>query len=292
MSKILSLLILIGLSAVAEACLEPPLPTSPSGPTWSEVFESRNSVSGDLRWSANVTAWRHVCDDSEPLLLITYEPIFEAPFVCSPDIIQSGVQYNSARLLQDPNSYLSSFCGNLLVKSSFALVPRSSGLQWDPNQGFSAVYDSKIFLEVGKYQASDYGVQNQLLLTGSLSGSWYDPARVGEGFIIEFGENNSGPVAVLYWFTHRENEPYWLIGSKSYERGQKGITFDLVEVSGTGFGDDFNSKEIDQTDFGAISIEFDSCTSGIATWESLDGQTGSFDLRRITENLHEIGCDE
>lgn len=82
MVKILSILVLIGLSAVAEACLEPPLPTSPSGPTWSEVLESRNSVSGDLRWSANVAAWRYVCDDSEPLLLITYEPIFKAPFVC------------------------------------------------------------------------------------------------------------------------------------------------------------------------------------------------------------------
>lgn len=81
MIKRLSLVILIGLSAVAEACLEPPLPTSPSGPTWSEVFESRNSGSGDLGWSTNVTAWCHVCDDSEPLLLLIYEPVVNAPLV-------------------------------------------------------------------------------------------------------------------------------------------------------------------------------------------------------------------
>ena len=40
---------------------------------------------------------------------------------------------------------------------------------------------------------------------GSLSGSWYDPSRDGEGFVFEFGLNRSAPAVTIYWFTHLDD---------------------------------------------------------------------------------------
>lgn len=127
-------------------------------------------------------------------------------------------------------------------------------------------------------------------LQGGLSGSWFDPARSGEGFALEFGENINGPVATIYWFTHREKEPYWLIGTAQYQGGQTEITFDLLEVSGTGFGANFDSDEIELHEAGILSLEFRSCQSGFAAWETNDGETGTFELERITAGLHRVDC--
>lgn len=132
--------------------------------------------------------------------------------------------------------------------------------------------------------------QDNVELQGGLSGSWFDPSRNGEGFALEFGENINGPVATIYWFTHRENEPYWLIGSEPYEDGQTGITFNLLEVSGTGFGANFNSEEIEFQEAGVLSLEFSSCMSGFAAWETSDDETGSFELKRISAGLHRGSC--
>lgn len=281
------------MAAPAWACLEPPLPTSPSGPTWTETFERRSS-SGTLFWSAKATAWRHQCPDREPLLLMTFEPVEDTPFVCSTsfDVVQGGVQYSNFRLVTDPANRFSSVCGDLLVKSTFAVLQSDLDPRWNDTSPFTLFWYSNLFLEVGAYQPSDYGEEDgSISLHGSLSGSWFDVERDGEGFVLEFGENPDGLVAVLYWFTHREGVPYWLIGIAPYERGQTTITFDLLEFAGTGFGAEFDSDEVEASDFGGISLEFDSCTTGVAAWETLGGEVGSFNLRRITSGLHGADCE-
>lgn len=277
----------------AWACLEPPLPTTPGGPTWSEIFESRTS-SGSLRWSAEVTAWRHQCPGDDPLLLMTFEPLVDAPFVCSPsfDVIQNSVQHSNFRLLTDPSNLSSSFCSDLLVKSTFAVGQRSFDTQWDDMQAFSLAWNSTVFLDVGAFNPADFNGDpgGPVALHGSMSGSWFDPVRNGEGFVLDFGEIESGPIATIFWFTHRDGVPYWLIATTSYAPGQTEIVFDLLEVSGTGFGEDFNPDDLEISDFGVISLEFDSCHTGTAVWETQDDQSGLFNLQRITAGLHGVSC--
>ncbi len=277
-------------ASFAFACLEAPLPTTPSGPSWSEVYEDRSS-SGTLRYSAEVTAWRHVCPDDEVMLLLTLEAVHGTPWVCSVsfDVIQGGGQYSNVRLRQSPGG--SSICGDMLVKSTFLVEQASHDTQWNDQAAFNLAWNSNVFLEVGAYNPSDYGQSaGPKPMHGSMSGSWYDPTRSGEGFAIDFSQNVSGPVATIYWFTHKGGKPYWLIGTSTYNSGQKEITFDLLEVSGTGFGIYFDPDELGSEVIGAISLEFDSCNSGVAAWEMNDGETGMFELLRIAGQVHGAPC--
>ena len=136
---------------------------------------------------------------------------------------------------------------------------------------------------------------------GALSGSWYDPTRSGEGFVFEFAENTSGPVATVYWFTHRDNKPYWLIGTTQYDPdlfdSTGYIEFELLEVSGTGFGGDFNSDELDNSLMGVIGFAFESCDEILATFSPksdspLANNSVEFKLQRITLGLEGINCSQ
>lgn len=129
-------------------------------------------------------------------------------------------------------------------------------------------------------------------LQGGLSGSWYDRSRSGEGFVLDFSNSMLGNMLSVYWFTHRDGVPYWLIGTQAYSPGTNEITVDLYEVSGTGFGADFDSGEISQQQWGTITLEFASCSSGNAAW-SHDGSLGSgeLDLSRIALELDGVVCD-
>lgn len=137
---------------------------------------------------------------------------------------------------------------------------------------------------------------------GSLSGSWYDPSRNGEGFIFEFGSNPGGPAATVFWFTHLDGGPYWLIGSLEFEPrifDQSGLLeFTMLEVSGTSFGDDFEPDELDQLQRGTLSFVFDSCNRAFATWapdqasERLGNDTIEYQLQRITLGLDGVACEQ
>ena len=276
----------------AWACLDAPLPTSPSGPTWTATYEDRLS-SGTLRFAAEVTAWRYVCPNDEPLLFLTFDAVQGTPFVCSSafDVIQGGAQYGNFRLLQNPGG--SSFCGDLLLKSTFVVGQFASGTTWDDQGAFRLAWRSDLFLDVGAFDPAAYGQElGPRPFEGNLSGSWFDPNRSGEGLVLEFGEIAAGPVATLYWFTHLDGVPYWLIGSATYETGQTTIDFGLLEVSGTGFGDAFDPGAIELEEVGVLTLEFDNCASGFAAWEMHDGQSGSFDLERITAGLDRVSCPQ
>lgn len=138
---------------------------------------------------------------------------------------------------------------------------------------------------------------------GSLSGSWYDPSKDGQGFVLELSNIPSGTVATIYWFTHRNGEPYWLIGSTSYDPmmfDKDGmLLFDMFEVAGTGFGDNFVSEDLSREIKGVIGFEFDGCNAAEAVWTPLSGSdlgSGSdglhFKLERITQTLDGISCRE
>lgn len=128
------------------------------------------------------------------------------------------------------------------------------------------------------------------LLQGALSGSWFDPSRNGEGFVVEFGQNPDSPVATAYWFTHRDGAPYWLIGISPYVGDEPLLDFELLEVSGTGFGTDFDPDGYTIETWGEISFGFIDCNEGLAVWGDQEGNTGVYSLQRITLGLEGVGC--
>ena len=284
------------------ACLQPPLPTYPTGPKWSttlQYFFYESASGGFINPRADVTIWRHECPNSDPLVLVTYQPS-SMPEVCTRDHrVSSGLTRISTVLLTDPSDSSSEFCDYLIGKKTFVLRGRDGETLWDTKQDFTLeLYESAIgqrqsTLFIDAYNPQNYdGLYDLKPISGELTGSWYDPENNGEGFVLEVSDTIDTPTAVLYWFTYRDGVPYWLIGVSKIEFGQSTIAFDLLEFSGTGVGADFNSESVDSRLAGSLNLQFQTCTSGYAAWATSDGKSGDFELRRITAGIEDVSCQD
>ena len=45
-----------------------------------------------------------------------------------------------------------------------------------------------------------------------ISGTWYDPAQNGQGFVIQHIVSNGQPALLATWFTYLDGKARWLIG--------------------------------------------------------------------------------
>ena len=120
----------------------------------------------------------------------------------------------------------------------------------------------------------------------TLTGSWYDPASSGEGFMIHAVKEhipviigvNPGQegLAVGYFYGYDENgERFWLIGTHQGPMNWgEAIEFTTTEVSGGSF-EGFDSTAIIRSDWGTFSFLPANCVAGTITMQGeFSGQSG------------------
>lgn len=123
-----------------------------------------------------------------------------------------------------------------------------------------------------------------LMVTREFTGSWFDPAKVGQGFNLDIVNNSAGKTAVLYWYTFDGNgRPLWLYGQSSVADGDR-VALSLFEVSGPRFAEDFTGSQLGLLPFGQIELRFASCNTANASYSGNLG-TGSFNLVRLTQGF-------
>ncbi|MCE7951240.1 MAG: hypothetical protein DYH18_09065 [Xanthomonadales bacterium PRO7] len=119
------------------------------------------------------------------------------------------------------------------------------------------------------------------------SGSWYNPARSGEGFDLQWLANGA---AVVTWYTYDANgNQVWLLGVGSQQNGT--IVFDQMAISkGPKFGAAYNKADLQQDDWGSLTLTLD-CNGGTAHYASKQTAFGSGDLTltRLT-HLQQPAC--
>ncbi|MEQ1517119.1 MAG: hypothetical protein ABL931_11595, partial [Usitatibacteraceae bacterium] len=108
----------------------------------------------------------------------------------------------------------------------------------------------------------------QIATTGSywpgpaVSGSWFDPARDGEGIVLQYLANGK---ALLTWFTYppagEPGEQAWLITDLGQVQGSKIIFPTVYRPQGGLFGDGFDPTRITNTPWGTLELEFQNCNS-------------------------------
>ena len=121
------------------------------------------------------------------------------------------------------------------------------------------------------------------VIEAGISAAWYDPARNGEGFILEI---LSDDLAVMYWFTYdSEGQQDWYIAQGEI-RGNRILFPELIQVSGGQFGPDFDPAKVTRTVVGSANFIWSDCESGAMDWlidkDGIGRRSGRMSLQRVT----------
>lgn len=281
-------------------CVATPLSTTPVGPSWQ--FELNTAGASAPPAVFRGTFWRRPCAAAgDAQLLLTLTPLSGIPFVCGGlrvVLVQNLQQTNELSFDPDPNNgVVDSFCGSLLVPTTVVLNEYSAAFDFNDDAQFTFVYLSGISsspnasVTVGTYNPADYGLPpSPLPLSGKLSGSYYDPARDGEGVVIEIGQVGTRRVFFLTWYTYAGGAQRWIVGNTDFPAGASEITVPLIMTSGGYFGSAFDPAQVIRMNWGSATVSFPTCTSMRFQWVELGGQIGSYQYRRLVDSLEGIAC--
>jgi len=141
--------------------------------------------------------------------------------------------------------------------------------------------------------AADPSVQHETVDAYRFSGSWYDPERPGEGFIVEVLEpaepQGKEETVVIFWFTYTpDGRQAWMVGSGLLDNGVAEVAFEIT--GGASFGADFDAQQVVRKEWGSLRLEFLNCDDAQAQYAGNFG-SGQLRLKRLT-TIHGLGCSD
>jgi len=102
-----------------------------------------------------------------------------------------------------------------------------------------------------------------------LTGTWWNAARSGEGFLLEFADQPGQPgvltmFASFYTYDNMGNQAWLTAQPMEPDLSGVGTTVDVTWVitDGAMWGADFNKDDVNRTEWGTGSLVFDSCSNG------------------------------
>ena len=123
------------------------------------------------------------------------------------------------------------------------------------------------------------------------NGSWFDPERDGEGFVVQMIPDER---ALVTWFTYppegETGEQAWLIGSGITVDNRIVIT-EMQRPAGATFGSGFDPEMVVRENWGSLEIAFEDCNTATASWVGPTAfGSGSMDLIRLS-SIDDVECD-
>ncbi len=116
------------------------------------------------------------------------------------------------------------------------------------------------------------------------SGTWFDPARGGEGFLLLSSGAPNQRQSGLVWFTYDlDGKPLWLSGAAVEQNGRLRLT--LYRTAGGRFGNAFDPAAVSAAPFGEVDIAFDGCERATLEFSASDSRYSGvvFNLQRLTK---------
>lgn len=118
------------------------------------------------------------------------------------------------------------------------------------------------------------------------SGTWYDPASSGRGFLVEISQvagSEAGPLLVVSWYDYFEGKQIWMSGIATYDWGASEVELPLQITSGGEFGDAFSPDQVERdNDWGQLTVRFTGCDAGEFSYTSRYGN-GTVPVRQLTQ---------
>ncbi len=115
-----------------------------------------------------------------------------------------------------------------------------------------------------------------------ITGSWFLPARDGEGYVIEIIGPSLEPEMLAYFYTYDDaGNQMWLIGQGA-ANGDTAV-LSMQVTSGPVYGDDYDPDDVLREDWGTLTFKFTSKNAGTVLRESTMGfGTDTVDIVRLT----------
>jgi len=122
----------------------------------------------------------------------------------------------------------------------------------------------------------------QYAIAADISGTWYDPAQSGQGFIVEQIEANGQAQLVVTWFTYLDGKPRWLFGAGPVTGAEARIALSIG--SGADFPPRFLPAQATLQPWGELVLGFSDAQHGAAHWTSQYAgfNDGQMPIQRLT----------
>ena len=294
-----------GVEPIPAGCLVSPFPTTPTGPSWSTTLKV---VPGG---TAKMTAWRQPCAGGDAVLLITLQPVWGTPRICFLDAFveqdgrDMGVQFHLHETNPEPL-----FCGPLTGTVTVwpgSLIPADATLDDDqplvlryldarpyplPKDHSPRPLDQLRSIVVPAYDPAQYAALPALRrIQPELSGTFSDPARSGEGMVVDVGEVNGIQRISLLWFTYRDGRPLWLHGTRVYPLSSTGpLELEMFETAGAAFGAAFRPQDVRYLPWGTLTLEAPDCDTLRVRYRETGGSEGELVQRRAMQRQGQADC--
>jgi hypothetical protein len=127
------------------------------------------------------------------------------------------------------------------------------------------------------------GLKATYSIGADISGTFYDPAQNGHGFVLQQIVSNGQPVLLATWFTYQGGQARWLIGVGNTSGNEARIPLSIT--TGGDFPPRFVPAATQIQPWGELVLRFDNKDRGTATWTtSYAGfNNGSMPLQRLTQ---------
>jgi len=126
-------------------------------------------------------------------------------------------------------------------------------------------------------------------INNALSGTWYNPERSGEGFMIDVG--NAGQIAISFYTYDTSGNQMWLIGPGNVDGSVAVVDFYITE--GGIYGSGFDKDLVNEMHWGTAIFTFTQCATGSV--EILPDEEFSAQFEAMTTDITRltvpINCD-
>lgn len=189
--------------------------------------------------------------------------------------LEDGEYLLDQELVAPVSSPASDVFGGALISNGSDLIVKA----------FASVSGGRTALYHFQRETGD-GTPEPYELTDGHSGLFYDPARNGEGFMLDMLPDGRG---LMFWFTYFDGAPMWLLAIGPVD-GNRADMQDVYITEGARFGDDFDLNDVVLTRWGSLVFEFEDCDTGYVSYTSdLGYGSGGFPLQRLA-NIAGIRC--
>lgn len=130
------------------------------------------------------------------------------------------------------------------------------------------------------------GSANAFVVNETFTGNYYEgEAKSGRGLILDIfpdGSQEFGNNVLAQWFTYRDGEPVWLIGTGSVNQNTNVADLTILEFVGGDFGPEFVTADATRSTWGTGTLTFNSCNEIVLEYDGTDG-AGTQTLQPVTQ---------